>query len=84
MKKMFLAAALAASMCVPAYASQFENSGDSVFDAPVYDEDIVANQVVEKSKKESRYVYIHPDRGTLTVTTNNKTDIITSIKVEIN
>lgn len=52
MKKMFLAAALAASMCVPAYASQFENSGDSVFDAPVYDEDIVANQVVEKSEKE--------------------------------
>lgn len=52
MKKMFLAAALAASMCVPAYASQFDNSGDSVFDAPVYDEDIVANQVVEKSEKE--------------------------------
>lgn len=39
---------------------------------------------IEKSKKESRYVYIHPDRGTLTVTINNKTDIITSIKVEIN
>ena len=54
MKKMFLAAALSASMCVPAYASQFENSGDSVFDAPVYDEDIVANQVVEKSEKEEK------------------------------
>ena len=52
MKKMFLAAALAASICVPAYASQFENSGDSVFDAPVFDENIVANQVVEKSEKE--------------------------------
>ena len=34
MKKMFLAAALAASMCVPAYASQFENSGDSVLMLP--------------------------------------------------
>ena len=35
MKKIFLAAALAASVCVPAYANQYSNSGDSVFDAPV-------------------------------------------------
>ena len=33
MKKMFLAAALAASVCVPVYASHYENSGESVFDA---------------------------------------------------
>ena len=52
MKKIFLAAALAASVCVPAYANQYSNSGDSVFDAPVYDEELVATQVVEKSAKE--------------------------------
>ena len=52
MKKMFLAAALAASMCVPVYASQYENSGDSVFDAPVFDEEVNASQVVEKSDRE--------------------------------
>lgn len=51
MKKIFLIAALAASVCVPAYANQYSNSGDSVFDAPVYDEDIIATQVVEKSAK---------------------------------
>ena len=43
MKKMFLAAALVASVCVPVYANQYENSGESVFDAPVFDEDIIAN-----------------------------------------
>ncbi|MBQ8690287.1 MAG: LPS export ABC transporter periplasmic protein LptC [Phascolarctobacterium sp.] len=52
MKKMFLAAALAASVCVPAYANQFDNSGDSVYDAPVFDEDVIATQVVEKSERE--------------------------------
>ena len=52
MKKMFLAAALAVGMCVPAYANQFSNSGDNVFDAPVFDEDINASQVVEKSERE--------------------------------
>ena len=52
MKKIFLAAALAASVCVPAYANQYSNSGDSVFDAPVYDEEFAATQVVEKSAKE--------------------------------
>ena len=52
MKKIFLAAALVASVCVPAYANQYSNSGDSVFDAPVYDEEFAATQVVEKSAKE--------------------------------
>lgn len=52
MKKMFLAAALAVGMCVPAHANQFSNSGDNVFDAPVFDEDINASQVVEKSERE--------------------------------
>ena len=52
MKKMFLAAALAVGMCVPAYANQFSNSGNNVFDAPVFDEDINASQVVEKSERE--------------------------------
>ena len=52
MKKMFLAAALAVGMCVPAYANQFSNSGDNVFDAPVFDKDINASQVVEKSERE--------------------------------
>jgi lipopolysaccharide assembly outer membrane protein LptD (OstA) len=52
MKKMFLAAALAASICVPVYANQYENSGESVFDAPVFDEDVNASQVVEKTDRE--------------------------------
>ena len=52
MRKMFLATALAVGMCVPAYANQFSNSGDNVFDAPVFDEDINASQVVEKSERE--------------------------------
>ena len=52
MKKMFLAAALAVGMCVPAYANQFSNSGDNVFDVPVFDEDVNASQVVEKSERE--------------------------------
>ncbi len=52
MKKMFLAAALAASVCVPVYASQFDNSDASIYAAPEYDEDIIATQVVEKSAKE--------------------------------
>ena len=60
MRKIFLAAALAASMCVPAYANQYSNSGDSVFDAPVYDEDIVATKVVEKSAKKENQNKVLP------------------------
>ena len=39
---------------------------------------------VEKDGKESRYIYNHPDRGILTITTNDETGYITSIKVEMN
>ena len=52
MRKMFLATALAVSMCMPVYANQYENSGESVFDAPVFDEDVNTSQVVEKSERE--------------------------------
>ena len=39
---------------------------------------------VEEKGKESIYIYTHPDRGTLTVITNDETGYITSIKVEMN
>ena len=52
MKKIFLAAALAASVCVPAYANQFNNYGDSVYKTPDFEEAIAATKVVDKSERE--------------------------------
>ena len=51
MKKMFLAATLAATMCVPAYA-QYSNSGDGVYNAPDYDRVVNEAQVEEPTEKE--------------------------------
>jgi len=51
MKKMLLAATLAASMCVPAYAN-YSNSGDGVYNAPEYDGAVSATRVVEPTEKE--------------------------------
>ena len=51
MKKMFLAATLAATMCVPAHA-QYSNSGDGVYNAPDYDRVVNEAQVVEPTEKE--------------------------------
>lgn len=51
MKKMLLAATLAASMCVPAYAN-YSNSGDGVYNAPEYDSAVSATRVVEPTEKE--------------------------------
>lgn len=51
MKKMLLAATLAASMCVPAYAN-YATSGDAVYDAPEFDREVNEVQVVESSEKE--------------------------------
>ena len=54
MKKTFLAAALVASLCVPAYAAQYTNHGDNRFDSP----DIVAepNHAVQGTGKEQKPV----------------------------
>ena len=49
MKKIFLASALAASLCVPAYANFDDNSDASVYATPVYDKDINSTKVVRKS-----------------------------------
>ena len=46
MKKVLLTAALAASMCVPAYAN-YATNGDAVYDAPEFDRDVNEVQVVE-------------------------------------
>ncbi|MBR2139369.1 MAG: LPS export ABC transporter periplasmic protein LptC [Phascolarctobacterium sp.] len=51
MKKMLLAATLAASMCVPAYAN-YSNSGDGVYNAPEYDSAVSTTRVVEPTEKE--------------------------------
>ena len=51
MKKMFLAATLAATICVPAYAN-YSNSGDGVYNAPDYDRVVNEAQVVEPTEKE--------------------------------
>ncbi|MBQ3113475.1 MAG: LPS export ABC transporter periplasmic protein LptC [Phascolarctobacterium sp.] len=51
MKKMLLAATLAAGMCVPAYAN-YSNSGDGVYNAPEYDSAVSATRVVEPTEKE--------------------------------
>ena len=51
MKKKFLAATLAATMCVPAHA-QNSNSGDGVYNAPDYDRVVNEAQVVEPTEKE--------------------------------
>lgn len=51
MKKMLLAATLAASMCVPAYAN-YSNSGNGVYNAPEYDGAVSATRVVEPTEKE--------------------------------
>ncbi len=52
MKKTFLAAALVASLCVPAYAAQYTNQGDNRFDSP----DIVAepNHAVQSKGEEQK------------------------------
>lgn len=58
MKKIFLAAALACSFCLPVYASQFTNDADERYDSPVFaDEEAEneANQAVEP-KKSSKLV----------------------------
>lgn len=47
MNKTFIAAALALGMTVPAYAAQFDNSGDSVYDAPQFDKEEASFDVVE-------------------------------------
>ena len=51
MKKILLAATVAASLCVPAYAN-YSNSGDSVYNAPEYDSVVSEAQVVEPTEKE--------------------------------
>ena len=51
MKKMLLAATLAATMCVPAYAN-YANSGDAVYEVPDFDSEVNAVQVVEPTEKE--------------------------------
>ena len=64
MKKMFLAAALAASMCVPAYASFDDNSDASIYAVPVYDEDLNSAKVVEKSEREENKGKVLPIKFT--------------------
>ena len=51
MKKILLAAVVAASVCVPAYAN-YSNSGDGVYNAPDYDRVVNEAQVVEPTEKE--------------------------------
>lgn len=51
MKKVLLAASIAASLCVPVYAN-YSNSGDNVYDAPEYDRVVNEAQVVEPTEKE--------------------------------
>ena len=51
MKKILLAAAVAASVCVPAYAN-YPNSGDGVYNAPDYDRVVSEARVVEPAEKE--------------------------------
>ena len=51
MKKILLAAAVAASVCVPVYAN-YSNSGDAVYDVPEFDKIVNEAQVVEPSEKE--------------------------------
>ena len=54
MKKMLLAATLAASICVPVYAN-YDNSGDAVYDAPEFDRDVNEMQVIEPTEKEKNF-----------------------------
>lgn len=65
MKKVFISAALAVSLCAPAYAAQFTNTGDDIYSNPIvdnettYDSDVVKGEepTTEKVKtKDSKEV----------------------------
>lgn len=49
MKQVFLSAALAVSLCAPAYAAQFTNTGDARYENPVAEDGFVPNTAVRDS-----------------------------------